>query len=267
VAEPGVAEAGASQESGPAAPPVRPGGEQPRQEPPQPATLPPQRALIAALVATVLVTVASRAVPDDWANTVVGGIFLGATWLLVLRGDTAEVRAHGLSLGGVTEPEALDPRRIAVASARALGWALLFAAIFFPPFWYGYKLMWTHGAPFVWRLPHDFGSRVLGQLLVIALPEEAFFRGFLQSSLEAGWPRPRWRILGAELGLGWLCASLIFAVGHVLTIPNAARLGVFFPALVFGWLRARTGGIGAGVAFHAMCNLFSGLLASCYGLE
>ena len=106
-----------------------------------------------------------------------------------------------------------------------------------------------------------------GQLLVIALPEEAFFRGFLQSALDGAWKEKRWRILGADLGPGWLLAAFIFAVGHVLTIPNPARLGVFVPALIFGWLRARTGGIGAGLTFHAMCNLLSSFLAQGYGLH
>jgi membrane protease YdiL (CAAX protease family) len=74
------------------------------------------------------------------------------------------------------------------------------------------------------------------------------------------------RVLGADLGPGWLLASAIFAAGHVLTIPHPARLAVFFPALVFGWLRQRTGGIGASVLFHASCNLFSAALGRGYGL-
>jgi membrane protease YdiL (CAAX protease family) len=44
-----------------------------------------------------------------------------------------------------------------------------------------------------------------------------------------------------------------------------ARLAVFFPALLFGWLRARTGGIGASVCFHAICNVYSQLLGRGYG--
>jgi membrane protease YdiL (CAAX protease family) len=35
---------------------------------------------------------------------------------------------------------------------------------------------------------------------------------------------------------------------------------VYFPSLAIGWLRARTGGIGAGVAVHASCNVFSEML-------
>ena len=60
------------------------------------------------------------------------------------------------------------------------------------------------------------------------------------------------------------CAA--FALGHVLTEPNPGRLAVFFPALVFGWLRARTGGVGASIVFHALCNLFASTLGRGYGL-
>jgi uncharacterized protein len=60
----------------------------------------------------------------------------------------------------------------------------------------------------------------------------------------------------------------------VATTGQPARLSVFFPSLVFGWLRApkkgtpkkgmQTGGIGAAVAFHAACNIFSALLTDAY---
>jgi membrane protease YdiL (CAAX protease family) len=49
------------------------------------------------------------------------------------------------------------------------------------------------------------------------------------------------------------------------TVQVTARLAVFFPALLFGWLRARTGGIGASVLFHASCNLYALLLGRGYG--
>ena len=68
------------------------------------------------------------------------------------------------------------------------------------------------------------------------------------------------RVLGADLGPGIVRLGAVFAVGHFLTIRIPARLAVFFPALLFGWLRARTGGIGAGVVFHALCNVFSAAL-------
>jgi CAAX protease family protein len=222
--------------------------------------------LLVAAGTTAVVTAISHLAPDDYANTGVGIAFLAVTWWLVLRADTDTVSAYGLSLGGLTEPVALEPRRLLVEGARALGWALLMAAIFFPPFWFGYRMWWKVSTPFHWSLPSDLSGLVLGQLLVIALPEEAFFRGYLQTALDGNWRHRCRRVLGAELGPGWLLSAAIFAVGHVLTIQHPSRLGVFFPALVFGWLRARTGGIGAALLFHAMCNLFSSTLAHGYGL-
>jgi membrane protease YdiL (CAAX protease family) len=51
-----------------------------------------------------------------------------------------------------------------------------------------------------------------------------------------------------------------------LTEPNVQRLAVFFPALLFGWLRARTRGIGAPVLFHALCNILASTLTRGYNM-
>ena len=158
--------------------------------------------------------------------------------------------------------QAFQMRRDALVAS---GWALLLMALTFPPFALGYRFYWRPHAHFALRLPAAIFDEIAGQLVVIALPEEAFFRGYLQTSLDRVWP-PRWRVLGADLGPGWLVAAAIFALGHVLTIRHPARLAVFFPALVFGWLRRRTGGIGASVLFHASCNVFSATLGRGLGL-
>lgn len=224
------------------------------------------KTLLYALLTTAAVTALSYAVPDKYAATAVGLAFLGATYALVLRGDEALIRSYGLSLGGLLEPSPLSLRRLAREGGQALLFALGLSLLVFPLFWYGYRSYWHVRGHFVFRLPGSPLDEIAGQFLVIALPEEAFFRGYLQSSLDHAFPSKK-KILGAELGLGWLISAAIFAVGHVLTTPHPARLAVFFPALAFGWLRARTGGIGAGTLFHALCNLFSATLARGYGLS
>jgi membrane protease YdiL (CAAX protease family) len=97
------------------------------------------------------------------------------------------------------------------------------------------------------------------------LPEEAFFRGYLQTELETALP-PKRKLFGAGIGLALLLTSALFAFGHLATDLHVNRLGVFFPSLLFGWLRTRTGGIGASVLFHAACNVFASFLAESYGL-
>jgi len=223
------------------------------------------RPLLAALITTAVVTAVSWLAPEKYAATLVGLVFLAATWWLVLRKDEFTIRRHGMSVGGLLEPLALDPRRMGRDGLRALVYVLVLCAIVFPLFAVGYVLWWHPRAHFVLRPPTSIFDEVTGQLLVIALPEEAFFRGYLQTALDDAWT-PKLKVLGAKVGPGLLVASAIFAVGHLLTTPHPARLAVFFPALLFGWLRAKTGGVGAGVVFHAACNIFSATLARGYGM-
>jgi len=150
-------------------------------------------------------------------------------------------------------------RRGLPSALREIGVALGVAAVIFPPFAVGFFL-W-HGAahPFRWNLPPDFASFVAAQLVVVALPEEVFFRGWVQTRLHDAFA-PR-RLLGAWLHPGVLIAqSVLFAIVHVFAEPHPARLAVFFPGLVFAWLRGWRGGVGAAIVFHALSNVFSELL-------
>jgi uncharacterized protein len=115
---------------------------------------------------------------------------------------------------------------------------------------------WSGGA---FRLPDNFTVAALNQLVVVAIPEEIFFRGYLMARLEKRW-RPTRMLLGAPVGKALVISSALFAIGHVLVVPSPQRLAVFFPALVFGWMRARTGSIAAGALFHALCNIFADVL-------
>jgi hypothetical protein len=221
-------------------------------------------AIVASAIVTGVVTAASAFLPDRYVATAVGFLFLGATWALVWRGDDARVERSGLALGGLVLPGPIDGRRLTRSVATSLAWALAFAAITFVPFFFGWRTFWHARGTFglhvqAWETINE----VFGQLVIIALPEEAFYRGYLQSRLDEALPG-RIRVLGAEVGPALILTSVIFALGHFATIREPARLAVFFPSLVFGWLRARTKGIGASVAFHAACNIFSELLGKGY---
>lgn len=121
-------------------------------------------------------------------------------------------------------------------------------------------LGWTGGHL---HLPSGFLLLAANQVLIVAVPEEVFFRGYLLERLEARWP-PRLRVAGANVGWALLASAVLFALGHVLVDLNPQRLAVFFPALIFGWIRARTGSLAAGAAFHALCNLLSDVLHTSY---
>ncbi|MFB6264409.1 MAG: myxosortase MrtP [Bradymonadaceae bacterium] len=113
---------------------------------------------------------------------------------------------------------------------------------------------------------------LLTHLLVVALPEEFFYRGYLQTRIRQ-WLRARRCEEGgpadtrsrAGLSEENALASAAFALGH-LAVPVGGvfalqRASVFFPSLIFGVLRERTGTIAAPVVYHACCNMMVLLLA------
>lgn len=104
---------------------------------------------------------------------------------------------------------------------------------------------------------------LLTQLFFIALPEEYFYRGYLQTRLSQAFEArakgrgDRW--LGSLVTRSNLSTSILFGLGHLLVpvggVLLAGRLAVFFPSLLFGLLRERTGTITAPVVYHACCNM------------
>src|SRR5262249_3428999 len=139
--------------------------------------------------------------------------FFLAAYALVLRGSAEKIRHHGAAFGGLFEPTPLELRRILRDAGRAVRWALVACAVLLPPFWAGF--VWW------WQPSHDFryaglpsADEAISQLVVIAVPEELFYRGYLQTALDDALPK-RVRVLGAEIGGGLLLSSAVFALGHV----------------------------------------------------
>ncbi|MHB8882238.1 MAG: CPBP family glutamic-type intramembrane protease [Thermodesulfovibrionales bacterium] len=88
-------------------------------------------------------------------------------------------------------------------------------------------------------------SAVLGQLVLVALPEEVFFRGYLQESV------------GNTLE-GALLVSLLFAAAHLPAFwfyKDASALLTFFPSLVMGGLYMRTSSVLPPLLFHFLANV------------
>jgi membrane protease YdiL (CAAX protease family) len=121
------------------------------------------------------------------------------------------------------------------------------------------------GVPhFALRLPPRFPEWIIDQLFVVALPEEFFYRGYVQTRLRDALPRGP-LLWGARLGPAFWWTAVLFALGH-LAIFEVWRLGVFFPALLFGWMRERTGSVLGAALVHACSNLLMQVLeASFFG--
>jgi membrane protease YdiL (CAAX protease family) len=106
------------------------------------------------------------------------------------------------------------------------------------PFWYFSS---QPGRPFT-LVPV---SAVIFQFLGVSLPEEVYFRGFLQHKL------------GNTLK-GVLVVSLLFSLTHLpqfIVYGDRLALLTFFPSLVMGFLYWRTSNVLPSVIFHFASNI------------
>lgn len=97
-------------------------------------------------------------------------------------------------------------------------------------------------APYAGPIP-PLGELLFRQGLLVALPEEVFFRGYLYDAFEEK---------------GWepiLPSSVLFAACHLLIHASWYRALTFFPALLLGWGRKATGNVYVPVLLHLLFNL------------
>ena len=94
-------------------------------------------------------------------------------------------------------------------------------------------------------------SLIVLQLFLVAVPEEVFFRGYLQEKI------------GNDLR-GVLSVSLLFAVGHFVTGCVGSALGgascaktllTFFPSIVMGYMYATSCTLWGNIMFHFLSNI------------
>mgnify|MGYP001171569095 FL=1 len=145
-------------------------------------------------------------------------------------------------------------------------YALKWAAIIFPPYIIGYHIWHSIGAgqEFSFAWPEKFlGMTFIEQTLFIALPEEFFYRGWMLSVFEKRRPDST-RLMGAPFGKAVLYTSLLFALAHLAAVPSPFRLAVFFPSLLFCWMRLKRGSLISPILLHGLSNTLVALLAACY---
>lgn len=210
----------------------------------------------------------------DNLHLLVAGVFL-MTAIRCAERLPGGLQRYGLALGGLLSPEPGDAPagmlawavdllralwRALPSFARELSVALGLCALIFPPFAVVFYLWHAPAHPFYFLPQRELVSYVATQVVVVGLPEEALFRGYIQGRLHDALPqRVSW--LGASFSpLALLLQALLFALLHFIMDLEPTRLAVFFPALLFGWLSARRGGIGAAVFVHAFSNLLSNFL-------
>jgi membrane protease YdiL (CAAX protease family) len=101
------------------------------------------------------------------------------------------------------------------------------------------------------KIPSHFLVRLVSNLFLVSVPEEAFFRGFVQAEIFKGFgPGPKGHIC-AVVG-----ASLLFTLFHIGWTASAAMLGfVFLAGLFYGAIFQITKAIEASIICHFSVNL------------
>jgi len=134
---------------------------------------------------------------------------------------------------GLTAPRAGTTRVVVLA----VGLALLLNVV----------VMIARGAA-----PVRVAGITVAAVLVAAVLEELVFRGVLLALLDRALPQ-RWRIAGAYIGWGGVALTLSFVALHGLRPGLLA--GVLPAALLYLWLRERTGSLLAPIAAHLAWNV------------
>lgn len=110
-------------------------------------------------------------------------------------------------------------------------------------------------------LPLSFGNKlnfsrlnvslIIINFLLVAIPEEIFFRGYLQKQL-------------GNTIMSVVIVSFLFAIAHFVTIcifkgPGlfvcSVNILTFFPSLVMGYLYLKTKTLWSSIFFHALANI------------
>ena len=146
--------------------------------------------------------------------------------------------------------------------------ALLLAVLVLPLYTAGFSIYMRHFYALTLTFPpapHAWSAHMLrfalNGLLMVAVPEEVFYRGYMQSETERC-DRRKVGVFGARIGISVLITNALFAAGHLVVVPDVRRLAVFFPGLAFSWLREKDDNIAGPIVFHWLSNMLSFFLFS-----
>jgi len=164
-----------------------------------------------------------------------------AAWAPVAAGAAVWLTLQPLvSLGRITPAElGLVPPRAGSVRPAVLITLLVLAA--------NVAVMQVRGASSL-----DLGAGIVMAALLAAIIEEWVMRGALLALADRASP-PRWNLCGAPLGWGGMLVTAVFVALHGWR--PGLLLGVLPAAVLYLWLRARTGSLGPPIAAHLLWNL------------
>jgi hypothetical protein len=206
--------------------------------------------LLAAVVFSVAVLMIFKAVAPELFTAIGGAVgSLPAPWPDALGSGGLQVMVFGLFLVAAMSAMRLEGRRLWRRGSEPLTDVAMGLACGSAGFCTAVLIAYMAGSVTTGAPPASpAGAIVLGAALVIiqAVAEEAFFRGWLQPVLGASW--------GVWAGL--LLTAAAFAALHIIAGAHGALavINLFLGGLLFGLLALRTGGLMAPAAAHFAWN-------------
>lgn len=189
-----------------------------------------RRAVALLLLYLIVLLVAAALLPAAWAPW---GVALAPAAVLLTVQPFIALGVLTHSELGLREPQSGTLRVVVTAIGLALA--------------VNVAIMLVRGAQSI-----PMGAAVVASLLLAAVLEELVFRGVLLALLDRALP-PRWNVLGAPIGWGGLALTAAFIALH--GVQPGLLLGVVPAAILYLWLRARTGSLLAPIAAHLAWNL------------
>ena len=138
-------------------------------------------------------------------------------------------------------------------------WISVLTIVFYPVLFFGY---------WVWYKGNSFGvpgssqilaavSKGLTGVLIAAIPEEFFFRGYLQEHVFKKYDLKIIKILSVKN----ILTSLLFGAVHAIAFLDITKATTFFPSLLFGLMTEKSKGrIFYSVLFHIIANILAFIL-------
>jgi len=100
-------------------------------------------------------------------------------------------------------------------------------------------------------------SKGIAAVLIAAIPEEFFFRGYLQEHVFKGFERKFIKVVTLKN----LITSILFGLVHAVAFLDITRAATFFPSLLFGMFTEKSEGrIFYSILFHVISNILAFVL-------
>ena len=99
-------------------------------------------------------------------------------------------------------------------------------------------------------------SWLVYQFMYVAVAEEMFFRGYLQSNVLCLLTMSIQKSRDFLELIGIIVSAMAFAISHSVLLGNIMPIITFFPGLIFGWLLVKTKSLLAPIIFHGLANVY-----------